>query len=67
MMIRSYENGILTPVGDAEALYKAMKYMIENPDKAEQMGKQAMEVREILRKEKIFNMWVKFIDGVLEK
>ncbi len=67
MMIRSYENGILTPVGDDEALYKAMKYMIENPDKAEQMGKQAMEVREVLRKEIILNMWVEFIEKVLEK
>ena len=67
MMIRPYENGILTPVGDEEALYKAMKYMIENPDKAERMGKQAMEVREVLRKDKILNMWVQFIEEVLEK
>ncbi len=67
MMIRSYENGILTPVGNVESLYEAMKYMIENPDKAEQMGMQAMEVREILRKEKILDKWVNLIGEVLEK
>ena len=67
MMIRPYENGILTPVGDVEALYKAMKYMIENPDKAERMGEKAMEIRETLKKEKILNNWVKFIEEVLEK
>ncbi|MBQ9516658.1 MAG: glycosyltransferase [Eubacterium sp.] len=67
MFIKSYENGILTPVGDAEALYKAMKYMIENPDKAEQMGKKAMEIRETLKKEKILNKWGEFIKEVIEK
>ena len=67
MMIRPYENGILTPVGDVGSLYKAMKYMIENPDKAGQMGKQAMKVREVLNKERILNMWVNFIEEVLEK
>lgn len=67
MMIRPYENGILTPVGDVEALYKAMKYMIENPDKAERMGEKAMEIRETLKKEKILNKWVEFVEEVLEK
>ena len=66
MFIKPYENGILTPVGDAQALYKAMKYMIENPDKAEQMGKNAMEIRETLKKEKILAQWADFINEIIE-
>lgn len=67
MFIRPYDNGILTPVGDVDALYKAMKYMIENPDKAEQMGKKAMEVRKILKKEKILSQWSDFISEIVDK
>jgi glycosyltransferase involved in cell wall biosynthesis len=32
MMITSYENGILVPVGDIQTMYEAMKYIIENPE-----------------------------------
>jgi len=35
------DRGILVPVNDADAMAKALKFLIDNPDAAKQMGKQA--------------------------
>ena len=40
-LINSGENGILVPVGDVNAMSRAMELMIRQPRRAEQMGKQA--------------------------
>ena len=64
MMINPYENGILVPVRDPEAMYQAMKYMIEHPDKAEEMGRKAVEVRQKLEKNKILRQWLSFIESI---
>ena len=64
MMIKTYENGILVPVNDPDALYQAMKYMIEHPADAARMGKEAVTVREILNKEIILSKWQSFIESI---
>lgn len=40
-MIEPYKNGILVPVNDAAKMAEAIYYMIENPEKAHEMGKEA--------------------------
>ena len=57
MMIRDHRNGILTPIGDIQALYRGMKEVIENPELAERLSKSAAEVREELSVEKIADQW----------
>lgn len=57
MMITSYENGILVPLKDKQALFEAMAYIIENPEKAELMSKAAQNVRRQLSVEKVANKW----------
>ena len=64
MMIRTYENGILVPVNDPDALYQAMKYMIEHPADAARMAKEAVTIREILNKEIIMSKWKSFIESI---
>lgn len=64
MFIKPYYNGILTPVGDVEELYKAMKYLIENPEKAAWMGLNASTIREELSLEKIAAKWIKVIESI---
>ena len=58
MMIRPYENGLIVPVKDPEAMYQAMKYMIENPEDAERMGMNAARIRERWPIEKIADRWL---------
>ena len=39
-------NGYLVPVKDADAIYKKMKYFVENPDLVETMGKESRNIVE---------------------
>ena len=64
MMIKPYENGLLVPVNDPDALYHAMKYIIEHPNEASKMGKNAVAIRERLEKGKILNKWLSFIESI---
>ena len=62
-VIRNGENGILTPVGDANALYLAMKNLAETPDFAETLGKNAVKIRTEQSVEKIIEKWMDIING----
>ena len=62
-VIRNGENGILTPIGDANALYLAMKKLAENPDFAEALGKNATKIRTEQSVEKIIEKWMDIING----
>lgn len=57
MMIRDYQNGLLVPVRDTQALHLAMKEIIENPALAQQLSAEAAKVREKLSIEKIADLW----------
>ena len=57
-IIRDHENGLLTPVGDEEALYKAMKELIEDPALAEKLSENGIKLREELTAEKIMKKWM---------
>ncbi len=61
MLIKNRENGLLVPVGSAAALTEAMKYMAEDSERAEEMGRRAEYVREEYSAEKICQKWVRAI------
>lgn len=62
MFIRSYENGILAPVGDTQAFYESMKYIVKNPKEAKRIAENAIKIREELSFDKIYKKWM----GVLQ-
>ena len=57
MMIRSGENGLLTPIGDKQAMYEAMKKLAEDPAYAARLGSEAAKLRQELSIEKIADQW----------
>ncbi|MBQ6570552.1 MAG: glycosyltransferase [Clostridia bacterium] len=59
--IRDGENGMLVPVGDAQALYLALKKVIEQPKLAEKLSEGAAKIREEYSIEKISSKWIGFI------
>ena len=61
-MIEDGVNGLLTPVGDVESLYKAMKRVAEDNELAIKMSNNAVQVRERLKLEKIADEWMKALD-----
>lgn len=62
LLITDKENGLLTPVGDAEAFAQAMGYIAENPERAAFMGKQAEYVKKEYSVESICQKWLQEID-----
>lgn len=61
MMIKDHENGILVPKGDKNAVYAAMKEIIENKELSQKLSKNATKVKEDLEASKIANMWIEMI------
>ena len=62
-VIRNGENGILSPVGNANALYLAMKNLAESPEFAEMLGKNAVKIRTEQSVENIIEKWMDIING----
>lgn len=52
------ENGLIVPMNDADAMYHAMKRLIEDPGLAEQCGQNASKIREKLDVKKIAQKWI---------
>lgn len=63
--IRNFENGILTPVKDVEEMTKAMCFMADNPEKAKEMGINALKLRQELSTNTICQKWKDVFDGLL--
>ena len=43
-MVRDRENGLLVPVGDAQALSEALSCLIKNPELRAQMGRRSRAI-----------------------
>lgn len=60
-VIRSYENGILVPVGNAEAMAEAMDKALLDKKFAEKLGKNANKIYEKFSSKKVAEEWESFI------
>ncbi len=62
-VIRDHENGLLVPVNDAEALYLAMKEVVDNPELAESLSRNGRRIRQEQSAEIIMKQWMELING----
>jgi len=62
-IIEDHVNGLLVPVSDVEALYKAMKELIDNPVLAAKISLNATAIRDTLSVDKITDQWLELIHG----
>ena len=60
-LIVNHENGILTEIDNQKELEAAMIELIENPELAEKLAKNAVELNNDLELNKIMNQWIHFI------
>lgn len=63
-MINDNINGLLVPMQNVDALYKAMKSFIENPDFAAKCGKEAAKISNELSTENIVKKWINVIENI---
>ena len=61
MYINDGENGLLTPVGDKDALYRAMKRMIEEDGLATKCSVASRAINQLLTLEKITSKWIELV------
>ncbi len=66
MLIENHKNGILVPVGKPEALAEAITELLENPSRAEEMGREARERSLEFRTVPIVRKWEAYAKKVLE-
>lgn len=52
------ENGLIVPMNDVDAMYQAMKQFVDNPEFAEECGRNASKIREKLSVEKTAQQWI---------
>ena len=60
-IIKDHENGLLVPVNDVDAMYKAMKEIAENEELAEKISLNGTKLKEELSVDKIVNQWLEMI------
>lgn len=58
---------MLVPVGDKDKMRDAINYLIENPDDAERMAKEALKIKDIASEETIFNEWKDYIEEIVSE
>jgi glycosyltransferase involved in cell wall biosynthesis len=62
MVITPEVNGLLVPVGDANAMAEAINRLIENPEFAKTLGENAAKIGEKANSETIFREWESYLD-----
>ena len=65
MAIRDGQNGLLVPVGDAQAMADAICRLIEEPSYAEQIGRQARQIRQVAGTEEVFAQWREYLEEIV--
>ncbi|MDD3661276.1 MAG: glycosyltransferase [Lachnospiraceae bacterium] len=66
-LIQTYENGILIPVNDVNQLEKEIRNLIDNPELAEKIGRNATAVQQDLSPEVINKNWENYFRGLVNK
>ncbi len=60
------ENGLLVPIKNEEALADGMNRLIENPELAEKLGKNARNIANIADPETVYAQWKDYIEDLTE-
>lgn len=60
-LIESGKNGLIVPVGDAEALAEGLAYMADHPAEAAAMAAEGVKIRERLDAEKVAADWLAYL------
>lgn len=66
LCIQNEVNGLLVPVGDEKALAAAMRRLARDQESADQMGREAVKVRERFSEENITRQWHEVISQLTE-
>lgn len=60
-------NGLIIPVGDCQALEKAMDRMLGDPAYADRLGREAAKIQERLAPERVNRLWQEYFEQIIRK
>ena len=60
-LIVNGENGVIVPCGDVECLAHSILEVLNDPKRADQYGKKAQEIADVLHPQKIYSQWEQYI------
>ena len=63
-VMTDHENGLIVPMNNAEAMYRAMKEFVENPELAQKCSENAVKIREKLSAKGIARQWLEVIESL---
>lgn len=66
-IIQNEVNGLLVPIKDQKAMEEGINRLIENPEFAERLGKEAKKIGEKVNGPAIIEQWRKYIEKTIEK
>lgn len=66
-LIENGKNGLLVPVGDAEALAEGLSFLTEHRAEAAQMGQKALSIRQRLDAERVCMNWLSYLQYIADK
>lgn len=66
-LIDNGKNGILVPVGDAQALSDGLCFMADHPEEAAAMGKESIRVRQTLDARIVSAKWLDYLEECAQK
>ncbi len=64
-LIDNGKNGILVPCGDAALLADSMCWIIEHPEQAKSMGKEAVKIKDGLDARAVSQQWLEYLEKVI--
>ena len=67
LCIQDEGNGRLIPAGDCKTLQDAMEWIAQDKERAEEMGKRAVEIRERFSEKTICEEWRAFMEGATKQ
>lgn len=66
LLIDNMRNGLIVNRGDVENIANAILFLLDNPETAEQYGKEAQSIIDTFNPNKVIDMWDEFIKDTLE-
>lgn len=64
-LITDGENGLIIPVGDQQALERAMDKLLDDPEYADRLGREAVKIQERLAPERVNRLWKTYFDSII--
>lgn len=66
-LIEHGQNGLLTPVGDVEKMKESLRRVLENPQEADRLGRNAAQIRNLYQAEAVYGSWKAYLESMMRK